>query len=705
MTIDGADDNASNEEMIMLVIKNFDKHQSEQLRAFVSNELPKPSALHTGLSKFRVDLNSKLSQFVELPDLAAQLELLLETMGKSGAAPSPWIAYTSAVSCQLKVAGVFPEGSQDIFVTEGNLGAICGLRARYTILALRSLLDLRVLKVQPACARMLQQMVNAVDAPELADHSLVTCSHDFGAALAGFDSVLSQSQDADWAAKWCNMFLNATSLSEATKILRESCGVTAEIETGEAVVPATPTADGDRDTVTSQVRSMQKSLCKPLISLADIHKAHVGVYDDGGLHDVLRDWDAFGEFLVQKDDVQSELGVRIDAVFLKALWQCTDAICRGLESLLWRLYANTKEKSDAHVFLVADAAAAATRERVVLCHAPDDMELPFVGPVSLNKTPQSLMLLQWGGVEFFVNPPPSPPAGDVVVPAWLAKHAGPKERSTVELKSEDIMIYISNHGAVSMTKPKPPPKKSPPAMDIGTHANLPGATQVTQEGKQATQESLQVTPETTQPAQNTPETSQRAQKGTATPKQNKAEVEVVDVDLDDDAPGVITSSNESSNAKLAVPIKKEKPVKRCTGRDLCDQELGALMFADERTPAAHFNPDKPDNSDKPEQKEIWNETDMTVYWLRVLNLLLQCEGVSGEPAASLIREKKPKEKGARVKAAADEDKVVAASGLGAVCVLRAAAGVAGSKKKGGDKKDAKQKKAAVRTVRGVHLLK
>ena len=69
---------------------------------------------------------------------------------------------------------------------------------------------------------------------------------------------------------------------------------------------------------------MQKSLCKPLISLADIHKAHVGVYDDNGIHEVLRDWDAFGEFLIQKEDVQSELGVSIDAVFLKAVLQCTD---------------------------------------------------------------------------------------------------------------------------------------------------------------------------------------------------------------------------------------------------------------------------------------------------------------------------------------------------------------------------------------------
>ena len=72
----------------------------------------------------------------------------------------------------------------------------------------------------------------------------------------------------------------------------------------------------------------------------------------------------------------------------------------------------------------------------------------------------------------------------------------------------------------------------------------------------------------------------------------------------------------------------------------------------------------------------------------------------------MIREKKPKEKGARVKSVLDDEKVAAASGLGAVCVLRTAAGAGGSSgKKGGEKKDAKQKKAAVKTVRGVHLLK
>ena len=291
------------------------------------------------------------------------------------------------------------------------------------------------------------------------------------------------------------------------------------------------------------------------------------------------------------------------------------AVCKGLEQLLWRLYAGTKSKSENHIFLVADPAAAATREKVVLCHAPNGMELPFVGPVSLNKTPQSLLLLQWGGVEFFVNPPPSPPAGDVVVPAWLAKHAGPKEHSTVELKSEDIMIYISNHGGVSMTKPK----NSPPAMhSIGTQAKLPAATQVTQQTTQAGQEGTKdgqegldkATPATPIPAAAATDPT----KVTSSKKQGDVEV----VDLEDDATvTAATAPSNESNAKLPVPVKKEKQqdIKAVnSGPDLCDEERESIMFADERTPAAFLDPENP------EKKEIWTETDITVYWLRVLNL-------------------------------------------------------------------------------------
>ena len=81
--------------------------------------------------------------------------------------------------------------------------------------------------------------------------------------------MLSQSQDADWAAKWSSIFLNAKTLSEATKILRESCGVKAETETdGLAVVPATPnngtgTVEGEANTVTSQVSRMMNAARSP----------------------------------------------------------------------------------------------------------------------------------------------------------------------------------------------------------------------------------------------------------------------------------------------------------------------------------------------------------------------------------------------------------------------------------------------------------
>ena len=176
----------------MQMIRGFDKVQSDQLKAFVSNDLPLPSAMHGNLAKLRQTLTARAQQFRDLPDVAAQIEFLRETFAQSGACPVSWTAFASAVSCYVRGSGAFPDNTQDIFGTDGNLGAVCGLRSRYVILALRDLVALRVLKITTDSARLLQDMLSAVDAPELAPANLLTVSQNFAAAVAGFDSAPAQ---------------------------------------------------------------------------------------------------------------------------------------------------------------------------------------------------------------------------------------------------------------------------------------------------------------------------------------------------------------------------------------------------------------------------------------------------------------------------------------------------------------------------------
>ena len=99
---------------------------------------------------------------------------------------------------------------------------------------------------------------------------------------------------------------------------------------------------------------------------------------------------------------------------------------------------------------VADPGSAGTREKVVLSEAPDGMRLPFVGPISLIKGPNSLKVMSWIGIDFWLSAPPAPPSSDVIVAAWLAKHAGNKERQTAWFESCEVSVLISQHGQIEL---------------------------------------------------------------------------------------------------------------------------------------------------------------------------------------------------------------------------------------------------------------
>ena len=190
MTLDGeSEQRMSMQEQTMRMIETFDKVQADELKAFVANELPNPTAMHPGLSKFRSILAARTNQFLQLPELESQLEYLSESLAHSHACPMAWIAFASAVSCHLSKSGTFPSAGRDIFVAEGSLGSICSLRAKYVLIGLRDLYSMRVLKLPGDSARLLQDMLNAVDGIELAPQHLIMASQDFAAAIAGFDSV------------------------------------------------------------------------------------------------------------------------------------------------------------------------------------------------------------------------------------------------------------------------------------------------------------------------------------------------------------------------------------------------------------------------------------------------------------------------------------------------------------------------------------
>ena len=80
----------------------------------------------------------------------------------------------------------------------------------------------------------------------------------------------------------------------------------------------------------------------------------------------------------------------------------------------------------------------------------DGTALPFCGPVTLVKGSNSLQIMDWWGIKFYVNPTPAPPAGEVVVPAWAAKHAGKHDKQTAFMHSRTAQVPVNELGQVML---------------------------------------------------------------------------------------------------------------------------------------------------------------------------------------------------------------------------------------------------------------
>ena len=147
MTVDGQETDAAGnpQETALYLVRNF---QSDEMKGFINSELSLPSSMHSGLGRLRKTLSGRSTQFLDLKDFVSQVDYLGSIIGEI-ACPRNWVAFCASVSCLFSATGTFPEGTKDVFSTDAILGSMCGLRARYLLIALRDLWALRVLKAQP----------------------------------------------------------------------------------------------------------------------------------------------------------------------------------------------------------------------------------------------------------------------------------------------------------------------------------------------------------------------------------------------------------------------------------------------------------------------------------------------------------------------------------------------------------------------------
>ena len=128
---------------------------------------------------------------------------------------------------------------------------------------------------------------------------------------------------------------------------------------------------------------------------------------------------------------------------------------KSLESLLWSFYAERSLQSDKYAFFVADAGSAGLKsEKVVLVNAPKATELMYCGPVSSEPSLNSKKILELAnGLCFYMHPTAAPPAGEIIVPAWLAKPTAKADLATLEPSSLELTIFVTENGEASRTNP------------------------------------------------------------------------------------------------------------------------------------------------------------------------------------------------------------------------------------------------------------
>ncbi|CAJ1394904.1 unnamed protein product [Effrenium voratum] len=473
-------DGGKDEEAMLGYVRGFDV---DPVKSFVESQLVLPESMHEKFSVFRRALGTRQRQFADIADLPTQLAFFHEVFAEVNAVPKAWVIYGSCVGFLLKQTGRFPDGAAAVFRSSDDiLGRFCSARARYIILGLKDLVTMRVLKGAPAVFSLVASLASEVESIPPLDMTLMDGQGDIIPELA-------QQGDEGWSSKWSQLLTSCAAVSDVPKAARDLLGIQTQQKTqlsqsAPAAVPRGASAEKEhfaalaqsvksakfQDTahvLPSHVFKLQDSgsgdaggedvdlesdagqpeedaepesafaaLQKPLIVAKDLHSVFLSACSDDD-----------GSRVREKNKLEKELGISMAAQWVKI-------VERSLESLLWGVLAESSAHTDKYVLFVADSAVSGIKDKVALVNAPAGLDLCYVGPVSTTmSSPQAKNIARIGGVDFFVHPAPTPPSGEVLVPAWLAKPTPKKENVTLKAEEVGMDAFVTSQGLVSISPP------------------------------------------------------------------------------------------------------------------------------------------------------------------------------------------------------------------------------------------------------------
>ena len=177
-----------------------------------------------------------------------------------------------------------------------------------------------------------------------------------------------------------------------------------------------------------------EALQKHLILVKDLHTTFCLSLDPSGrCADI--------EAKQSKEGLEKSLGIQISATWIKA-------VEKSLEALTWKFYHETAPGVEKHAVYVADQKSAGVKDKILLVGAPQGLSLMYAGPISTTPSPQSKLVATIAGIQFFVCPVPTPPNGDILVPAWSAKATAKTDTITLTPEVLRMDLFLMANGSI-----------------------------------------------------------------------------------------------------------------------------------------------------------------------------------------------------------------------------------------------------------------
>lgn len=150
--------------------------------------------MHEKLTQFRQKLGSSMKEFRDLPDFKAQLAYFFDLFTELKIVPAPWLIYGAcAAYLHQKTGGRLVESTASTFESSEVLAQFCGMRARYVILGLKDLFNMKILKCSEEIGKSISEMASELDTNQSCGLESFSSSGDgagvtFVSAITAFDA-------------------------------------------------------------------------------------------------------------------------------------------------------------------------------------------------------------------------------------------------------------------------------------------------------------------------------------------------------------------------------------------------------------------------------------------------------------------------------------------------------------------------------------